>query len=259
VSDWGVSVSVKSAAAGGGAGGAMTVNASEAVCVSEPEVPVNVTVPDPAAAPDAAVSVIVVAAPGVSVSVEGCATTPAGKPVIVIGTFAAKPFCAVASRDTDAGVPLAMSVVEAGVTLSEKSCGGGAGCTDREVCALTIWAPSVAVKLTMAVAAGAEEFALIATVNGTPGLSERLEGTIVTPVGKFETVTVAEPDPAWVVSSRDALWLAAPAVRLMLAGVTVSVGAGSLLLPLVLLPPQESRALAARALETTNRKRRILK
>jgi hypothetical protein len=235
----------------------MTVNASDAVCVSDPEVPVNVTVPDSAAVPEAAVSVTVAAAPGVSVIVEGCATTPAGKPLIVIGTFAAKPFCPVASRDTLAGVPFATSVVDVGVTLSEKSC-GGAGCTDRVVCALTVWAPSVAVKLTEAVAAGAEEFALIANGKATPGLSERFDGAIVTPVGKLDTVTVAVPAPAGAVSSRDALWLAAPAVRLMLDGVTVSVGAGALLLLLVPLPPQESRALAVRALETTNSRRRIL-
>jgi hypothetical protein len=200
----------------------------------------------------------VAAAPGVSVIVEGCATTPAGKPVIVIGTFAAKPFCPVANRDTLAGVPFATSVVDVGVTLSEKSCGGGAGCTDREVCALTVWAPSIAVKLTEVVAAVAEEFALIANGNATPGLRERFDGAIVTPVGKLDTVTVAVPDPAGAVSSRDALWLAAPAVRLMLAGVTVSVGPGALLLLLGPLPPQESRALAVRVLKTTNSRRRIL-
>jgi hypothetical protein len=214
-------------------------------------------VPDPAAVPEAAVSVTVVAAPGVSVIAEGCATTPAGTPVIVIGTFAAKPFCAVASRDKLAGVPFATSVAEAGVTLSEKSC--GADCTDREVCALTVWAPSMAVKLIEVVAAGAEEFALNVNGKETPGLSERFDGAIVTPVGRFDTVTVAAPDPAGAVSSRDALWLAPPAVRLILAGVTVSVGTALLLLLLVPPPPQQSRPLAVRVLETSSSKRRILK
>jgi hypothetical protein len=47
-----------------------------------PEVPVSVAVEDPAAVPVGAVSVSVEAVPGVSVSADGCAVTPAGSPVI---------------------------------------------------------------------------------------------------------------------------------------------------------------------------------
>ncbi len=59
--------------------------------------------------------------------VDGCAVTPAGKPAMVTCTFEENPFCAVARRDTVAGVPLAAKVTAAGVTLSEKSgCGAAA-------------------------------------------------------------------------------------------------------------------------------------
>jgi hypothetical protein len=94
--------------------------ASEAVCVRLPEVPVNVAVDDRAAVPSGAVRVSVAAVPGVSVMGDGCAVTPAGKPVTVTGTLAENPFCAVASRDTVAGVPLAVKFTVAGVALSEK-------------------------------------------------------------------------------------------------------------------------------------------
>ena len=87
----------------------------------------SVTVDDPAAVPNAAVRVRVAAVPGVSVMVEGCAVTPAGRPAIVTWTLAENPFCAVASRDTVAGVPLAVKLTVAGVALSVKS-GVGGGC-----------------------------------------------------------------------------------------------------------------------------------
>ena len=58
---------------------------------------------------------------------DGCAVTPAGKPAIVIGTLAENPFCAVASRDTVAGVPLAVKLTVAGEALSEKSGVAGGG------------------------------------------------------------------------------------------------------------------------------------
>jgi hypothetical protein len=96
------------------------VIATDAVCVRLPDVPVNVAVDDPAAVPAGAVRVRVAAVPGVSVMGNGCSVTPAGKPVIVTGTLAENPFCAVASRDTVAGVPLAGRVTVAGVALSEK-------------------------------------------------------------------------------------------------------------------------------------------
>jgi hypothetical protein len=192
VSDCGASVRVKSAVEAGD----VIVKASEAVWVMEPEVAVNVTVPDCAAVPDAAVSETVAAVPGVSVSWAGWAVTPAGRPVIVTATFAANPFWGVASRDTVPGVPFAVRVVDVGVMVKEKSC--GAGWTVMEACALAVWVPMVAVKLAMAVAAGAEGLAVNCTAVGVPGVSERVDGVRVTPVGKWDTATVAVPEVAEV-------------------------------------------------------------
>lgn len=95
--------------------------ANETVCVRLPEVPVNVAVDDPTAVPCGAVRVSVAAVPGVSVMGDGCAVTPAGKPAMVTGMLAENPFCAVASRDTLAGVPLATKLTVVGLALSEKS------------------------------------------------------------------------------------------------------------------------------------------
>jgi hypothetical protein len=116
----GVTASEKSGCAGGGGAGAATVMANDAVCVRLPDVAVNVAVEDPAAVPSGAVRVRVAAVPGVRVMGEGCAVTPAGKLVMVTGTLAENPFCAVASSDTVAGVPLAVKFTVAGVALSEK-------------------------------------------------------------------------------------------------------------------------------------------
>ena len=77
--DWGLTASEKSACGGGGA---VTVIGREVECVSVPDVPVSVAVEDPAAVPVGAVRVSVEAVPGVSVSDDGWAVTPAGSPVI---------------------------------------------------------------------------------------------------------------------------------------------------------------------------------
>lgn len=98
-----------------------------------PEVAVKVAVEEAAAVPTGAVNVRVAAVPGVSVSGDGCTVIPAGRPVTVTCTFDENPFCAVASREAVADVPLAVKLSAAGVTLSEKSAGGGAAaCTASE-------------------------------------------------------------------------------------------------------------------------------
>ena len=112
--------------------------ANEAVCVRAPEVPVNVAVDEPAVVPAGAVSVSVAAVPGVSVRDDGWTVTPVGNPVIATGTLDENPFCAVASTETVAAVPLAVKVRVAGVTPSEKSTGGAAACMETEACALTL-------------------------------------------------------------------------------------------------------------------------
>ena len=54
----------------------------EAECISVPDVPVSVAVAEAAAVPVGAVNERVEAVPGVSVSDDGCASTPVGSPVI---------------------------------------------------------------------------------------------------------------------------------------------------------------------------------
>ena len=100
--------------------------ARAAVCVRAPDVPVKVAVAEAAAVPTGAVRESVAAVPGVSVSVDGCAVTPAGKPAIVTCTLEENPSSAVARTETVCGVPLAVKVTAAGFTLKEKSACGAA-------------------------------------------------------------------------------------------------------------------------------------
>ena len=66
------------------------------MCASVPEVPVKVTVALPAVADAAAVMVTDWAVPGVSVSDDGCAVTPAGRPVMAMDTLPVNPLTAFA-------------------------------------------------------------------------------------------------------------------------------------------------------------------
>lgn len=218
--DAGLTASEKSAWAGAGA---VTVMANEAVCVRAPDVPVSVAVAEPAAVPAGAVSVSVAAVPGVSVRVDGWTVTPVGSPVIATCTLDENPFCAVASTETVPAVPLAVKVRVAGVTLSEKSA-GAAACTEREACVLTLWLLALAVKVTMAVAAAADDAAVIINGKATPGVSESVAGETVTPLGRPDTATVVAPVPLAAVNSREAGCAAAPAVRWKVEGERVSVG-----------------------------------
>ena len=179
--------------------------ASEAVCVSPPDVPVNVAVDDPAAVPVAAANVSVAAVPGVSVREDGCAVTPAGKPVIAIGTLEENPFCAVASTETVAAVPFAVNVTVAGMRLSEKPGGSPeAACTESEPWVLAVWPLTVVVNVTVAVVVVAEEAAVSVSGRLTPGVSDSVAGETVTPVGSPDTATVAAPAPAGAARSREA-------------------------------------------------------
>jgi hypothetical protein len=248
--DWGLTASEKSACAGGGA---VTVMGREAECVNVPEVPVNVAVEDPAAVPEGAVSVSVEAVPGVSVSEDGCAVTPAGSPLIATWTLEENPFCAVASTDTMAAVPFAVKVTEAGITLSEKSA-GAAPVTESEACVLAVFPPTLAVNVMVAVVVGVDEEAVIVSGKATPGVTDNVAGEMVTPLGNPDTETVAALPPPAPPSRREACWPAAPAVTWMLDGERVSVGCDPLSLLLELLPPlQEARPLMMRALAASER------
>jgi hypothetical protein len=180
----------------------ITVIGSEAVCVKVPEVPVNVAVEDAAAVPAGAVRVTVVAVPGVSVKDDGCAVTPVGIPAIATCTFEENPFCAVASTETVVVVPLAVRLIDAGITLSEKS-GGAAAVTDSDACVLTLWPLTVVVNMTVAMAAGAEEAAVIVSGRATPEVTDSADGETVTPLGNPDTDTVIAPPPAGAPRSRE--------------------------------------------------------
>jgi hypothetical protein len=171
--------------------------------VRVPDVAVSIAVDDPAAVPWGAVKVTVAAVPGISVMGDGCAVTPAGRPAMVTCTFEENPLWAVASRDTVAGVPLAVKLTAAGMALREKS-GGGVACTVIEACVLAVCPFTVVVNITVAVVVVAEEAAVSVNGSATPGISESGDGVIVTPVGSPDTAIVAAPVPAAAASSREA-------------------------------------------------------
>jgi hypothetical protein len=111
-------------------GSAVMVAATVAEWLSAPDVPIRVNVALPAAALAAAVTVTLCAAPGVRVSVAGCAVTPAGSPVIATVTVPAKPLAAAAFTLIACPVPPGTSVMFAGVAATEKSATGVGDWTD---------------------------------------------------------------------------------------------------------------------------------
>lgn len=169
-----------------------------------PEVAVKVAVDEAAAVPAGAVSVSAAAVPGVSVTGDGCTVTPAGRPVIVTCTLEENPFCAVASREAVAGVPLAVRVTDAGMTLSEKSAAGGELCTVSEAWVLAVCPLTVTANVTVAVVVATEEPAVSVTGKDTPGVNDSADGETLTPAGSPDTETVTGPFPAGAASSRDA-------------------------------------------------------
>ena len=146
---------------------------------------------------------MVAAVPGVSVSDDGCAVTPAGKPPSVTCTLDENPFWAAATTETIPAVPSFVKVKVPGVALSEKS--AGAAWMESEACVLTLWPMELAVNVTIAVAAAAEDAA--ANINGkaTPGVSESEAGESVTPPGNPDTATVTAPVPVGAFNSREAV------------------------------------------------------
>lgn len=207
---------------------------------------------DPAAVPAAAVRLRVAAVPGVRVSEDGCAVTPGGSPEIATDTLPEKPLTAVANTETVDAVPFDGKLTEAGVTLSEKS--PAAACTEREPWVLTAWPPMVVLKETIAVVVAAEAAAVSVNGKAVPGVRERVDGEIATPVGNPDTVTVAALVPADADSRREACCPLAPAVSWKLEGESVSIGALPLLpllFALLVLPPQDARPIASRPVART--------
>jgi hypothetical protein len=111
---------------------------------------------------------------------------------------------AVANTETVSAVPLAVKFKLAGLTLSEKSAAGGAAaCTESEPCVLAVCPLTVVLKASVAVVFAVEAAAVRVRGRATPGVSDRVAGEIVTPVGTPVTVAAAAPVPV-AVSSREA-------------------------------------------------------
>ena len=89
------------------------------------------------------------------------------------------------------------------MTLSEKS--AGAAWMESEASVLTLWLLALAVNVTMAAVAAADEDAAVnISGNATPGVSEIVAGETVTPLGRPDTATVVAPVPVGAVNSREA-------------------------------------------------------
>ena len=177
--DVGVMESEKS----GGGGAAATVSATLAVWVSDPEIPVRVMALLPATAVDAAVRVTFCKAPGVRVKAAGLAVTPAGSPVTVTETVPVKEFRAVALTCTAEPVAPAVKDSDVGATESEKSGGGGAAETVREALAAWLSVPEIPVNVMTLLPVAAVDAAVRVMFCEMPGVSDRVAGLAVTPVG----------------------------------------------------------------------------
>jgi hypothetical protein len=132
----------------------------------------------------------------------------------------------VANTDTVAGVTLsAGKITVVGLILREKSAGGLPPCTLSEACVLTARPFTVAAKATATAVAGiADTSAVNVTGNAVPGVRESVAGEIVTPDGNPDTVMVTMPPAVAPASSSEACCPFAPAVKVMLDGVSANVG-----------------------------------
>ena len=113
-SDVGDSVRVKS-------GGGEMVSVTEAVWVSMPDVAVRVSMALPGEAAGDAARVTACGVPGMRVSMDGCAVTPLGSPVIATDTMLAKPFTGTALMLICCPAPPGRRMTVVGVADKEKS------------------------------------------------------------------------------------------------------------------------------------------
>jgi hypothetical protein len=98
---------------------------------------------------------------------------------------------------------LAVKLIDAGMTLSEKSASVSA-VTESEACVLTLWPLTVVVNVTVPVVVGVEEAAVIVSGKATPGVTDSSIGETVTPLGNPDIETVVAAPPAGAPSSREA-------------------------------------------------------
>jgi hypothetical protein len=98
---------------------------------------------------------------------------------------------------------LAVKLIDAGVTLSEKSA-GVAAVTESEACVLAVWPLTVVVNVTVPVVAGVEDAAVIIIGKATPGVTDSVAGETVTPLGNPDIETIVALPPPGAPSSREA-------------------------------------------------------
>ena len=173
-----------------------TVSASVEVCLRLPEVAVKVTVGVAAVALPAAESVVFWDVPGVSVSVAGLAVTLDGRPVMAIATLPVKEFNGVARTLIAEPVWPPMRVNDVGEMLREKSGTGAAAETVKARVAEWLSEPEVPVNVRVLLPVAAVDEAVRVMFCEVPGVSERVVGLALTPVGNpvmaRETVPVKE-------------------------------------------------------------------
>jgi hypothetical protein len=218
---------------------AVTVSEKEAVWLSVPDVPVNTTVEVPAAADAAAVKFTCCGVPGVRVKLAGDAVTPVGRPLIVTGIVPVNPLMAVAETDTGRALPPAVTFKLVTFTESEKFGLATAAVTVSEKEAVWLSVPDVPVKTTVEVPAAADAAAVKFTCCGVPGVSVKLAGDAVTPVGRPLIVTGIVPvNPLMAVAETDTGCALPPAVKLRLVALTESEKSGVPSLKIIPLQPQ---------------------
>jgi hypothetical protein len=98
---------------------------------------------------------------------------------------------------------LPVKLIDAGITLSEKSA-GVAAVTESEACVLAVWPLTVVVNVTVAVVAGVEEAAVIVSGKATPGVTDSSIGETETPTGNPDIETVTALPPPGAPNSREA-------------------------------------------------------
>jgi len=209
-------------------GAAAIVTAMVAVWVRLPDVPVSVIAAMPALALVPAISVRFWAVPGASVRTDGLPATPEDNPLRETLTLPVNPFSAFAVTETDFPVLPAVRLRFAGATVREKSGVAAAAAIVKAIIAEWVRLPDFPVSVIVAVPALALVPALSVRFLPVPGVSVSIAGLAITPVGSpdKETLTLpVNPFSALAVIETDFPML--PAVRLRLAGATVSEKSGS--------------------------------
>jgi hypothetical protein len=119
-----IAVGVEDKVKSGTGAGREIVSAAVITWLSVPELPVRVIIALPAVVAAEAVIVTLCATPGVSISVEGCAVTPLGSPLIATDTVPLNPLTGTALTLICCPAPPDISEIAVGVEDKEKS---GAG------------------------------------------------------------------------------------------------------------------------------------